>query len=47
MIKTQQANVLACDPINFVLGTLEFALLNRQHVQQYLALANDLARPLR
>jgi WD40 repeat protein len=47
MTKAQQANMFACDWINFVLGTLEFALLNRQHVQQYLALANDLARPLR
>jgi WD40 repeat protein len=45
--KAQVANLLACDPINFVLGTLAFALLKRPHVQRYLTLANDLARPLR
>lgn len=43
----QLLNLLACDPINFVLGTLAFALLKRPHVRQYLALVNDLARSLR
>lgn len=45
--RAQLFNLLACDPINFVLGTLGSALLHRPHVQQYLALTNDLARPLR
>jgi hypothetical protein len=36
----QMFNLLACDPVNFLLGMLAQSLLLRPHVQQFLALAN-------
>jgi hypothetical protein len=38
--KLQAANLIACDPINLLLGSMEFNFLNRPHVQQYLLQAN-------
>jgi WD40 repeat protein len=32
----QMMNIVACDPVNFVLGTLARDLLNRPHVRQFL-----------
>jgi hypothetical protein len=32
----QLLNIAACDPVNFLLGTLAHSLLRRTHVQQFL-----------
>jgi len=36
----QAANLIACDPINLLLGSMELHFLNRPHVQHYLLQAN-------
>ena len=38
--KMQAASIIACDPINMLLGSMEFNLLNRPHVLDYLIRAN-------
>jgi hypothetical protein len=38
--KMQAASILACDPINMLLGSMEFNLLNRPNVLEYLIRAN-------
>ena len=42
----QLLNVAACDPVNFVLGTLAYNLLRRPHVRQYLQLQGSAAAPV-
>jgi hypothetical protein len=36
----QMLNLVACDPVNFLLGVLAYQLLRRPHVQQFLRHAN-------
>jgi hypothetical protein len=38
--KMQAASIIACDPINMLLGSMEFNLLNRPNVLEYLLRAN-------
>jgi hypothetical protein len=38
--KLQAANLIACDPFNLLLGSMEFNLLSRPHVLDYLIRAN-------
>jgi hypothetical protein len=38
--KCQGASLVACDPINMLLGAMEFNLLSRPHVLEYLLRAN-------